>query len=150
MSAENVNVTLLKTRTYALLQEQTFVYNRTKSKKKRKVEAYLIKDRGTIKWTAMMLPEHVHELRELWEKDKEVPERTIDEQKIELIDYTIKSALTAAMEVKITFYEGSTYIEKLGHIREIDPYTSILSLLTPQGQKLKIQINRIVDVEPTE
>lgn len=33
MSAENVNVTLLKTRTYALLQEQTFVYNRTKSKK---------------------------------------------------------------------------------------------------------------------
>lgn len=36
MSAENVNVTLLKTRTYALLQEQTFVYNRTKSKKKTK------------------------------------------------------------------------------------------------------------------
>lgn len=149
MSAENVNVTLLKTRTYALLQEQTFVYNRTKSKK-RKVEVHLIKDRGTIKWAAMMLPEHVHELRELWEKDKEVAERTIDEQKIELIDYAIKSALTSHMEVKITFYEGRTYIEKLGHIREIDPYTSILSLLTPQGQKLKIQINRIVDVEPTE
>jgi len=114
------------------------------------VEFHLIKDRGTIKWTAMMLPEHVQELRELWEKDKKVPMRTIDEQKIELINYTIKNAMTANMMVKITFYEGSTYVEKLGHIREIDPYTSILSLHTPQCQNLKIQMNRIIDVELTE
>ncbi len=114
------------------------------------MESHLIKDRGTIKWTAMMLPEHVHELRELWEKDKKVPERSIDEQKIELIDYTIKSAMTANMKVKIIFYEGNTYIEKLGHIREVDPYTSILCLYTPQGQNLKIRMNRIIDVELTE
>lgn len=114
------------------------------------MESHLIKDRGTIKWTAMMLPEHVHELRELWEKDKKVPVRTIDEQKIELIDYTIKNAMTTNTEVKITFYEGITYIEKVGHIREIDPHASILSLHTPQGQIIKIQMNRILDVELTE
>ena len=107
----------------------------------------MIKDRGTIKWTAMMLPEHVHELRELWDKDKKVPERTIDEQKIELLDYTIKQAITTQMEAKITFYEGNTYIEKLGHIKEVDPYTSLLSLFSPQGQNLKINMNCILDVE---
>lgn len=112
------------------------------------MEPPLIKDRGTIKWTAMMLPEHVQELRELWEKDKTVPERTIDEQKIELFDYTIKRAMTTHREVKITFYEGNNYIEKLGHIKEIDPYTSTLSLHTPQGHIFKIQMNRILDVEP--
>lgn len=110
----------------------------------------MIKDRGTIKWTAMMLPEHVHELRELWDKDKKVPERTIDEQKIELIDYTIKRAMTAQLEVKITFYESNLYKEKLGHVKEIDPYTNLLSLLTSNGQNLKINMNRILDVELTE
>lgn len=75
MSAENVNVTLLKTRTYALSQEQTFVYNIIGTKKER--------------WNPF-------------------------------------------------------------DIKEIDPHTSLLSLLTPQGQNLKIQINRILDVELTE
>lgn len=39
----------------------------------------VIRDRGNIKWNAMMLPEHVKVLREWREKDKYEEKPTLDE-----------------------------------------------------------------------
>lgn len=110
----------------------------------------LIKDRGTIKWTAMMLPEHVHKLRKIWENDKRVPERIVDEQQLELINTTIQRAITDHLAVNITYFENGGYIQTLGYVEKIDPYTSIVSILTPQSKKINIDTNRILDVEQME
>jgi YolD-like protein. len=40
----------------------------------------MIRDRGRIKWSAMMLPEHVKMLREWAEEEKWEEEKTADEQ----------------------------------------------------------------------
>lgn len=39
-----------------------------------------IKDRGTIKWTAMMLPEHVELLKQLEHEQQKVKKPELDEQ----------------------------------------------------------------------
>ncbi len=46
----------------------------------------MIRDRGRIKWTSLMLPEHVKMLRDwanedMWEKTKEIDEQKLEEMK---------------------------------------------------------------------
>ncbi|NSL50656.1 YolD-like family protein [Calidifontibacillus erzurumensis] len=106
----------------------------------------MIKDRGTIKWTAMMLPEHVHEIRELWANDRKLPKRSLDEQQLELINYTIQQAMTENTSVKITYYENGCYLEKIGYIKKIDPLSSQLYLHTLQGEKINIDIFHVLEV----
>lgn len=49
----------------------------------------MIKDRGNIKWTSLMLPEHVKLLKELWEEEDKVPRPIIDEHMGEIIEKKI-------------------------------------------------------------
>lgn len=48
----------------------------------------MIRDRGSIKWTAMMLPEHVQSIKEALEEDKKITQPILDEsqtQEMELL-----------------------------------------------------------------
>lgn len=110
----------------------------------------MIKDRGTIKWTAMMLPEHVQEIRKLWESDKTVSERTIDEQQLELINLTIDHAITNQQLVKIIYYENGHYIKTMGHVKNIDTYQHKLSLFTVQEKTIRIDTHHIFEAELAE
>ncbi|WP_458414110.1 YolD-like family protein [Schinkia sp. CFF1] len=107
----------------------------------------MIKDRGTIKWTALMLPEHVQQIRKLWEDGEKVPERTVDEQQIETINLILTRAITNHISVKIIYYENGTYLNQIGHISKINPYNCVLCLSTLQGEKININTNRILEVE---
>ncbi|KYD23147.1 YolD-like family protein [Caldibacillus debilis] len=53
----------------------------------------MIRDRGRIKWSAMMLPEHVKMLREWAEEEKREKEKTIDEQAWEECDEILSQAI---------------------------------------------------------
>jgi len=51
-------------------------------------------DRGSIKWTSLMLPEHVKELRKyLNEEYYNIPEPTIDEQQLEEMNELVMVAM---------------------------------------------------------
>ena len=39
----------------------------------------MLRDRGNIKWTAMMLPEHVQRLRTWQQEDQQITKPTFDE-----------------------------------------------------------------------
>lgn len=53
----------------------------------------MIKDRGTIKWTAMMLPEHVQHLKELVIDERRVEKPILDEQMVEEFELIICEAM---------------------------------------------------------
>ncbi|WP_148795752.1 YolD-like family protein, partial [Rossellomorea marisflavi] len=46
----------------------------------------MIRDRGKIKWTSMMLPEHVKMLRDWAEEDSFEKRRELDEQELEMMN----------------------------------------------------------------
>lgn len=106
----------------------------------------MIKDRGTIKWTAMMLPEHVQEIRGIWEQDKKVPERIVDEQQLELVNLTIERALIENILVSIIFYENDSYKKRTGHIKKVDSLACTISLQTTE-QIITIPMKQILDAE---
>lgn len=59
------------------------------------------KDRGSIKWTSLMLPEHVDMLRNLWKEDERVERGWMEEQQAASIDFVLKHAMNEKLPVCI-------------------------------------------------
>ena len=49
-------------------------------------------DRGTIKWTSLMLPEHVEAIQKLWKEDERVEKAILDEQQLEELEFALQRA----------------------------------------------------------
>lgn len=65
----------------------------------------MLRDRGRIKWTAMMLPEHVRLLREWKEEGGHRKPIEIDEQQHEEWHYVISQSMTDHMQLLIRYSE---------------------------------------------
>lgn len=71
------------------------------------------RDRGTIKWTAMMLPEHVKLLREWHAEDDYLPEPPHDEYEFEELAHQIQTAIQTNSEAAIQYWDNgsASYVE---------------------------------------
>lgn len=76
----------------------------------------MIKDRGNIKWTSLMLTEHREKLRELYERDKDIEKPVLDEQQLEKLDSLIREVVQFQAEVKIFYYENHRIRQYEGRI----------------------------------
>ncbi|MEI4790671.1 YolD-like family protein [Bacillus sp. FJAT-53060] len=80
----------------------------------------MLRDRGTIKWTAMMLPEHVtrlkHDLAETQKTDKPI----IDEQQIEEFESIIAYAMGVNKPVSFSVYNSGRIDNLIGHTQYIN------------------------------
>lgn len=66
-----------------------------------------LRDRGTKKWTAMMLPEHVRELKKSLIDEKRIKRPILDEQQIEQLEETIIEAIEKDIPLLFsTFHDG--------------------------------------------
>ncbi len=80
----------------------------------------MIKDRGTIKWTAMMLPEHVQKIKQ-WRREAyaEAP-RTLSEWELEDLQQTINQAFKQHKIVTISTWQEAKYVQWTGTITALD------------------------------
>ncbi|SIS41027.1 YolD-like family protein [Salimicrobium flavidum] len=65
------------------------------------------KDRGSVKWTSLMLPEHVDMLRNLWKEDERVEQGWMEEQQAASIDFVLKHAMNEKLPVRVEVGTGS-------------------------------------------
>lgn len=102
----------------------------------------MIRDRGTIKWTAMMLPEHVQKIRE-WKKEAyaEAP-KELTEWELEDLQQTIDQAIAQNKIITLTVWESIKYVQWTGTIQALNPNKQELTLETITKIK-HIPINRI-------
>lgn len=63
-------------------------------------------DRGTKKWTSLMMPEHIKMLEDIWEEDKEVKKPILSEDQKEEIQRTLQEALEQSLEVIVCYYHN--------------------------------------------
>ncbi len=71
------------------------------------------RDRGSIKWTSLMLPEHVEMIRSLWKEDERVEKGILDEQKAVEIDFLLQRALNDNLTIRVKVHNGFDYEELL-------------------------------------
>lgn len=110
----------------------------------------MIKDRGSIKWTSMMLPEHVKQLRD-WEREEEEKGRNdLDEQQLEEMNQQIYMAMEEANPVSVLCRNarGNQSIE--GRIHYYDPYRQLLRMINAAGERQDVPLASIVRIMEAE
>lgn len=104
-----------------------------------------MKDRGSIKWTAMMLPEHIQLLNDMWEQ-KEYKERPIlDEQQLEEINMKLHLAIHNNLTIEITYYAEHDYRQLVGKLFKIDTREGFIKV--DNDERTKIYLNDILDIK---
>lgn len=91
----------------------------------------MIRDRGSVKWVSMMLPEHVKGLRQWYSSDNDVREPEYDEFSLNAIADEINIAYKAKSNVRISYWNNKRAKEYEGQIVE----------LLPNDQSIKIKVN---------
>lgn len=95
----------------------------------------MLRDRGNIKFTAMMLPEHLVKLKE-WKKEaSHVKKRELTEWELEELQHIIQRAATMKEEVTVTVWINNRLYEETGLITALDNIKKELLLETEAAVK---------------
>lgn len=107
------------------------------------------KDRGTIKWNALMLPEHIQRLRE-WHKDtKKVQRKQLTEWELQAFDEMIREALTTGETLRFTLYKNDQLIHVTGSIQAVDQQKRQLHIKSEEAIYL-IDFHAIQAIDPDD
>ncbi|GIO28403.1 YolD-like family protein [Ornithinibacillus bavariensis] len=106
----------------------------------------MISDRGSIKWTSLMLPEHVELLKKIWNEDKKVVKPMLDEQELETINRRVIEANQNNEEVRITYFESGKIIEVQCIISKLDQLNQVIILQDLNKEKHYIPFTSIYSI----
>lgn len=110
----------------------------------------MIHDRGRIKWTSMMLPEHVKLLRDWVKEDQYEQKKEMDEQQLDLMNETLSEAIEFDQFVTITHYRNRNYEIVIGKIHYWDELGKKLHIVDRFEEVHRIPIEDIFDIRMTD
>ncbi|WP_026672107.1 YolD-like family protein [Alkalihalobacterium bogoriense] len=106
----------------------------------------MLKDRGNIKWTAMMIPEHVSRLRKVAEELTTVKKPIVDIQQLEEFEYFICEAMEHNHVLTFVYWDDGKYGIVLGKVHYIDSVNKQLRVVDQFDERHYIPIAHLVDV----
>lgn len=95
----------------------------------------MLRDRGNMKWTAMMLPEHLVEIKKWKEEQFYDKKRELTEWELEEIEQTIQRAFKMQKLVKLTLWDNHKLRDEVGEVTGTDAYKKELLLDTDLSVK---------------
>ncbi|MGX6442657.1 YolD-like family protein [Neobacillus sp. K501] len=110
----------------------------------------MIRDRGRIKWTSMMLPEHVKMLRDWVKEDQYEQKKEMDEQQLEMMNETLSEAIEFDQFVTITHYRHQHYEIVIGKIHYWNELGQKLHVIDRFEEVHRIPIIDIIDIRLTD
>lgn len=106
----------------------------------------MVNDRGSIKWTSMMLPEHVELLKELWKADSKMEKPIVDTQQLEEINYQLSNSYQNNIEITITLFQHSNLQRYTGKVIKVDPINNSFVFQLTEGINRTIHFNQILSI----
>ena len=104
-----------------------------------------LQDRGSKKWVAMMLPEHVALLRQYSEEIKREPKPELDEWDYDAIQHTLDAAIKSKADTKIKRWKDGEFIYNRGTVESVNLQKREIELQDPFSL-LSLKLDEIVDV----
>ncbi|WP_077702509.1 YolD-like family protein [Virgibacillus dokdonensis] len=101
----------------------------------------MVNDRGTIKWTSIMMPEHIEMLQEMWKEQEHKEKPILDEQQQEEINTKLLMAGVNDLTVEIKYFNKHDFYKVKGKITSINKQNKYISIA---GQHLPFEC--IMDV----
>ena len=109
----------------------------------------MIRDRGNIKWTAMMLSEHVAELQR-WQNEDNYEERPqLDDFDLQAIHYEIEVAKKRECAVHVKLWDKGKSVFYMGVIREVNVEAMWITVDSPFGRD-RMPLSDIISVQIAE
>lgn len=105
-----------------------------------------IRDRGTKKWTAMMLPEHIEELNKWMDKDHYEERPELSEWELQAIQVEIEVAFKSKCQTLIKTWKNGKKMTRGGIIKVHDFRSECIVLDNPFGPE-RIQVSDIIGVQ---
>ncbi len=109
----------------------------------------MIRDRGRIKWTSMMLPEHVKLLRDWAKEDTYEKPKELDEQQVEEFNNILSEAMEYRKELAITYYAEPRHQFIIGKIHYIDAVKHIIHVVDQFDAIHYISLQGVADIQFT-
>lgn len=107
----------------------------------------MLRDRGTIKWTSLMLPEHVQILKDMWEEDKLKTPPQLDEQALQQLNDICLHAFENQQTVRIIQFKDGDFIDLEGVIERLIPEERSMKLKTSFNTIKMIPIKSVIHME---
>lgn len=82
----------------------------------------MLNDRGSIKWTAMMLPEHLVEIKKWKQEQFQDKKRELTEWELEEIEKIIQQSWKLGKLVKLMIWNHNKLHELVGIVTGVDMY----------------------------
>ncbi|GAQ18532.1 YolD-like protein [Oceanobacillus picturae] len=79
-----------------------------------------VNDRGTIKWTSLMMPEHVEILKEIHEQQEWKEKPFISEFQKEEINLALQLALKDDLTIELEYFKNHDYHKVKGKLLSVD------------------------------
>lgn len=97
----------------------------------------MIRDRGSIKWVSLMLPEHVRLLREYNDSLDKVEKPVLDEGQLHEINDVLVQSVQDEREIKlILWFDGLVRDIETVTVYKIDPYQRKLYVRNEEGRQI--------------
>lgn len=104
-----------------------------------------LQDRGSKKWVAMMLPEHVALLREYSKEIKREPKPDLDKWDYDAIQHTLDAAIKSKADTIVKLWRDGEFIYNRGTIENVNLHGRTIEMGEP-FTLMNINLDEIVDV----
>jgi hypothetical protein len=101
----------------------------------------MINDRGTKKWTSIMMPEQIDMLQKLFAEQNHKEKPILDDQQLAENAMMLHEAIENNLTVEITYFADHDFHNVGGEIRFIDTQNRYLQL-----DDLRIELDDIIEV----
>ncbi|MCZ0067612.1 YolD-like family protein [Bacillus sonorensis] len=107
----------------------------------------MLRDRGSIKWVSMMLPEHVELLREYHEDLDKVKKPVLDEQKYEEFNDMICEAMEENRPLQFAYYQKGEVSMLAGRVHYVDALKRELRIVSHTDETYVLKLDDIIEIE---
>ncbi|MBG9768171.1 YolD-like family protein [Bacillus vallismortis] len=106
----------------------------------------MLRDRGTIKWTSMMLPEHLTQLKQDLIDVSKIEKPSLDDQQIEEMDLLVSEALEFNKELKFKLFNNGFVENVTGRVHYINFEQQKLHVKDQNDNTVYVNMNNIIGV----
>ena len=106
----------------------------------------MIRDRGRIKWTAMMLPEHLEKLRDWVAEDAYEEKPTLDEWAWQDIQQQLDIAYRTGCEIRVKTWENGVIKDRIGVLKKVNGQLGLIDLEVGQDVRT-FSLDAIIGME---
>ncbi|WP_345806164.1 YolD-like family protein [Bacillus subtilis] len=106
----------------------------------------MLRDRGTIKWTSMMLPEHLTQLKQDLIDVSKIEKPSLDDQQIEEMDLLVSEALEFNKELKFKLFNNGFVENVNGRVHYMNFEQHRLHVKDQRDKTVYINMNNIIGV----